>query len=60
MPYHDAEVDRLLTGWLERFSAQTITDREALTAELREVRERRWAIADQSWGRWRSRRRRSG
>jgi IclR family transcriptional regulator, acetate operon repressor len=45
----DAEVDRLLTGSLERFSAQTITDREALTTELREVRERGWAIADQSW-----------
>jgi DNA-binding IclR family transcriptional regulator len=45
----DAEVDRLLTGSLERFSAQTITDREALAAELREVRERGWAIADQSW-----------
>jgi DNA-binding IclR family transcriptional regulator len=45
----DAEVERLLTGSLERFSAQTITDREALTTELREVRERGWAIADQSW-----------
>ena len=45
----DVEVDRLLTGSLERFSAQTITDRETLTAELREVRERGWAIADQSW-----------
>jgi IclR family transcriptional regulator, acetate operon repressor len=45
----DAEVDRLLAGSLERFSAQTITDRNTLAAELRRVRERGWAIADQSW-----------
>jgi IclR family acetate operon transcriptional repressor len=45
----DAEVARLLAEPLERFSDQTITDRDALAAELREVRERGWAVADQSW-----------
>ncbi|HYH30365.1 MAG TPA: IclR family transcriptional regulator [Pseudonocardia sp.] len=44
-----AEVDALLPAELERFSDQTITDRDALAAELRSVRERGYAIAEQSW-----------
>lgn len=45
----DAELDALLPAELERFSDRTITDRGALAAELRTVRERGYAIADQSW-----------
>jgi IclR family acetate operon transcriptional repressor len=44
-----AEVDALLPAELEHFSDRTIIDRDALTAELRAVRERGYAIADQSW-----------
>lgn len=43
------EADRLLDGGLERFSAQTLVDRDALRAELREVRDRGWATARASW-----------
>lgn len=45
----EAEARSLLGDHLERFSAQTITDPEALAAELRAVRERGYAVADQSW-----------
>lgn len=45
----EAEALGLLAGGLERFSEQTITDPAALTAELRAVRERGYAVADQSW-----------
>lgn len=47
LPAH--EVDALLVEPLERFSGQTITGRTQLAAELRTVRERGWAVADQSW-----------
>ncbi|WP_346281023.1 IclR family transcriptional regulator [Pseudonocardia sp.] len=46
-----AEVDRLLRGRLERYSDHTIVDRDALAAELRDVRERGYAMADRSWRR---------
>jgi IclR family transcriptional regulator, acetate operon repressor len=45
----EAEARSLLAGELERFSEQTITDPDELVAELRAVRERGYAVADQSW-----------
>ncbi|OZM81008.1 IclR family transcriptional regulator [Pseudonocardia sp. MH-G8] len=45
----EAEARALVGDGLERFSDQTITDHDALADELRAVRERGYAIADQSW-----------
>lgn len=45
----DDEAEALLAGGLERFSAQTLVDRDALRAELRAVRDRGWATAMASW-----------
>jgi DNA-binding IclR family transcriptional regulator len=45
----EAEARALLGGELQRFSEQTITDPDELVAELRAVRERGYAVADQSW-----------
>lgn len=43
------EAGLLLAGGLERFSAETLVDHDALRAELREVRDRGWAVARASW-----------
>jgi IclR family transcriptional regulator, acetate operon repressor len=45
----EAEARQLVGDELERFSAQTITDPDALVAELRAVRERGYATAEGSW-----------
>jgi IclR family transcriptional regulator, acetate operon repressor len=45
----ETEARALVGDGLERFSDQTITDHDALAAELRTVRGRGYAIADQSW-----------
>jgi IclR family acetate operon transcriptional repressor len=45
----EAEARALVGDALERYSAQTITEPGALVAELRTVRERGYAIADESW-----------
>jgi DNA-binding IclR family transcriptional regulator len=45
----DDEALALLGDDLERFSARTITDRDALVAELQAVRERGYAVAEGSW-----------
>jgi IclR family acetate operon transcriptional repressor len=43
--FGEAEVERVATGSLERLCRATITDPEALRANLAEIRERGWAIS---------------
>ncbi|MGH3314165.1 MAG: IclR family transcriptional regulator [Streptomyces sp.] len=45
----DAEVDRLLSGTLERFSDSTPADRDAVAEDLRSVRELGYATNDCAW-----------
>lgn len=45
----DAEVERLLSGELERFSETTPADREAVMEDLRTVRARGYATNDRAW-----------
>lgn len=45
----EPEALALLGGELERFSERTIVDPDEMLAELRAVRERGYAVADQSW-----------
>lgn len=45
----DNEVDRLVAGPLERYTEQSLTDREELAADLRTVRATGYATVDGGW-----------